>query len=49
VADKPGWACSKERFLDTCKDLRVKFPTVPWWKMVWFSMDIPRHAAMVGG
>jgi hypothetical protein len=25
----------------------VEFPIVSWWKMVWFSLAIPRHAFML--
>jgi hypothetical protein len=48
--DKPIWTCSKKgRYVcsDTWEALRVKFPIVSWWKMVWFSLAIPRHVFML--
>jgi hypothetical protein len=29
---------------ETWHFLRLKFPVVPWWKVVWHSKAIPRHA-----
>lgn len=29
--------------------LRVKYPEVPWWKLVWFSSVIPKHSFLLVG
>jgi hypothetical protein len=45
--DKPMWTSSTKGIYvsaDTWEALRVKLPTVPWWRMIWFSLTIPKHA-----
>lgn len=34
-------------FYETWEAPRFKLPTVTWWKIVWFSLAIPRHASML--
>ena len=29
---------------NVCKDLRSNDPSVTWWKLVWYSQCIPKHA-----
>jgi hypothetical protein len=44
--DLPVWKSSNGiySYSATWELLREKYPTVVWWKIVWFSMSIPRHS-----
>lgn len=43
--DNPLWLSKKGTFscAETWDKLRVKLPEVSWWKLVWFSLAIPKH------
>jgi hypothetical protein len=44
--DEPVWDFRNGKYscANTWDMLRVSFPSVNWWKMVWFPMAIPKHA-----
>lgn len=45
-SDQPIWKSSTGSYscAATWEQLRVKKPIVEWWKLVWFSLSIPRHS-----
>jgi hypothetical protein len=47
--DKAIWNSKKEIYscAETWKSLREKKPVIPWFKVVWFLMAIPRHSFML--
>lgn len=48
-ADVPIWNSKKGIYncADSWKNLQTKQPFVPWWKVVWFNLAIPRHAFLL--
>jgi hypothetical protein len=48
-ADLPVWNSSNGNYscATTWELLREKCPTVVWWKLVWFSISIPRHSFII--
>jgi len=47
--DLPFWNCKKGSYVcaETWEALRVKAPTVSWWKVVWNPVAIPRHSFLL--
>jgi hypothetical protein len=46
VSDLPLWESSNGKYLcaATWDNLRNKLPEVDWWRLVWFSLAIPKHS-----
>jgi hypothetical protein len=50
--DKPSWMPFRSgtfNAYETWDAIRSKLPVVAWWKIVWFSCAIPKHAFFILG